>query len=78
MFSNFIVMELYPYSLYKYIRSKEYKSKGNLRKLNIALDVAKGLSFLHANQIIHCDVHSGNVLYDPDRGKVGLMLEALL
>lgn len=68
-------MKLYPYSLREHILNKEYKSKGNFHKLNIALDVAKGLNFLHVNEIIHCDIHSGNILYDPIRGKVRLTTE---
>ena len=30
----------------------------------IALDIAQGLQFLHQHHIIHCDMHSGNVLID--------------
>lgn len=63
-------MEFYPFNLREHILSREYKTKDNLHKLNIALDIAKGLEFLHDKQIIHCDVHSGNVLYNPERGKV--------
>ncbi|RUS26076.1 kinase-like domain-containing protein, partial [Jimgerdemannia flammicorona] len=70
-FASYIIMKFYPFSLREHIRSREYKNKDNHHKLNIALDIAKGLTFLHDNGVIHCDVHSGNVLYDPDVGKDG-------
>jgi serine/threonine protein kinase len=68
--ANYIVMEYWPLNLYEHIRSREYRSKNNRHKFKIALDIAKGLTFLHQNKIIHCDMHSGNVLHNPAGEKV--------
>ena len=63
-------MRFYPFSIHEYIRRKDYENQSDPHKLKIALDIAKGLAFLHEKQIIHRDLHSGNVLYDPTIGKV--------
>jgi serine/threonine protein kinase len=34
------------------------------RSLAIIIDVLKGSGFLHANGILHCDTHPGNILFD--------------
>jgi non-specific protein-tyrosine kinase len=40
-------------------------------KLQICLDVARGLEYLHSRRIIHRDVAARNCLYDPDLKRVG-------
>ena len=67
-FANYIIMEFHPFSLYEYLRSKEYAVMDYGRQLSIAIDIANGLTFLHQSKIIHCDMHSGNVLYNPKVG----------
>lgn len=57
-------MRLARQSLHEYVRCSKYFSLPWTTKFNIALGIAEGLEFLHAQQIIHCDVHSGNVLID--------------
>jgi serine/threonine protein kinase len=43
-----------------------------IEKIRIALDIAKGMSFLHESRIFHRDLKSGNVLIDSTgRGKIG-------
>jgi len=65
-------MKFYPLSIHEYIhmRKDEYKKKSDVHKLKIALDIAKGLAFLHENKIVHRDLHSGNVLFVPKTEKV--------
>ena len=52
--------------LHKYIHTNKayYLKISWTEKIKIALDIAQGLQFLHQNHIIHCDMHSGNVLID--------------
>ena len=69
-FSNYIIMWLYPQTLHEYIRSSRFSKRGFAHKIKVALDIAKALQFLHENEIIHCDVHSANVLVDPANGPV--------
>jgi len=38
------------------------RSLSNDRKLEIALDIALGLNYLHLSNVLHCDLNGGNVL----------------
>ncbi len=64
-----IVMEYLPTgSLFEYL--KEHKLTAVQQK-KIALDIARGLQYLHRNQMIHRDLHSGSILLtDEYRAKI--------
>ncbi|RUS17046.1 kinase-like domain-containing protein [Endogone sp. FLAS-F59071] len=63
-YNNYIIMRLARTSLHDLIQSYEYLSKPWSAKAKIALDIAQGLQHLHEKQIVHCDIHSGNVLVE--------------
>src|SRR2546421_1866315 len=60
-----IIMKYYKSDLRNYI-TKEF---GNIKwdkKLKILLHIAEGLRHIHNQNIIHQDLHSGNILYEND------------
>src|SRR6266498_2980336 len=62
----------------EYIMVMEYMDKGDMRhylrkhsadldwnrRLRIVLEIATGLTNIHANELIHRDFHSGNLLFE--------------
>ncbi|RUS15991.1 kinase-like domain-containing protein, partial [Endogone sp. FLAS-F59071] len=58
----YIIMELAPYSLHDHIRSPVYVNVLRLPRIDLCIGIAEGLAYLHKKQIIHCDLHSKNVL----------------
>ena len=51
------------------LNSFTVKMKGKLLvhvQLNLCLDMSKGIQFLHTNQVIHNNLHAGNVLISQD------------
>ncbi|RUS18207.1 hypothetical protein BC937DRAFT_89034 [Endogone sp. FLAS-F59071] len=57
----YIVMELAKCSLYEYIHGTLY---GNFihQRVDLCVGIANGLAYLHQLDILHCDLHSSNVL----------------
>ncbi|XP_071695318.1 serine/threonine-protein kinase 52-like [Rutidosis leptorrhynchoides] len=51
-------------SLRSYLRKNKTKKLSMKNVVQFALDIAKGLSYLHSNKIIHCDVKPENMLID--------------
>ncbi|GBB97012.1 hypothetical protein RclHR1_00290010 [Rhizophagus clarus] len=54
----------------KYWIKKNYKSFNWKNKIITLYDIIKGLKEIHQKNIIHCDFHTGNILYDPSHNKV--------
>ena len=52
-------------SLYDYIH-KEEKKLSMEEKLKIALGIIQGIEYLHENNIVHCHLHSKNILLDEE------------
>src|ERR1044072_6514752 len=61
---NFIIiMKYYKYDLRNYItRSKDFNNIKWDKKLKILKHIAEGLVHIHLQNIIHHDLHSGNIL----------------
>lgn len=57
-----IVMELCDESLYDFIRRFKGKIFPNTKKLPILQDIARGMVYLHSQNIVHGDLRSSNVL----------------
>lgn len=57
----YIVMELAKCSLHEYIHGKLYVI-GRPRRVYLCVGIADGLAHLHGLDILHCDLHSFNVL----------------
>ncbi|CAG8477786.1 306_t:CDS:2 [Cetraspora pellucida] len=55
--------------LYTYIRQKHHFLNWN-KRLNLALQIANGLSVLHSEEIIHRDLHDKNILIHNDEAKI--------
>ena len=58
-----IIMKYYKSDLRSYITKDFYNIEWN-KKLKILLYIAKGLNYIHSQNIIHRDLHSGNILYE--------------
>ncbi|RHZ86092.1 hypothetical protein Glove_54g103 [Diversispora epigaea] len=59
---NFIiVMELYDNSLHKFLKNDFWKLRWEL-KLFLLYNTAWGFVNLHKNDLVHCDLHAGNIL----------------
>ncbi|RHZ86110.1 hypothetical protein Glove_54g95 [Diversispora epigaea] len=59
---NFIiVMELYDNSLHKFLKNDFWKLRWEI-KLFLLYNTAGGLDNLHKNDLVHCDLHAGNIL----------------
>ena len=57
-----IVMELCDESLYDFIRRFKGKTVPKEKKLSILQDIARGMVYLHSQNIVHGDLRSSNVL----------------
>ena len=57
-----IVMELCNESLYEFIRRSKGKVLSKDKKFTIMRDIARGMVYLHNQNIVHCDLRSSNVL----------------
>ena len=55
-------MELMECNLKEYIKGKQEKKLSLLCQLSLCLDIAKGLKFLHSQEIIHRDLCDVNIL----------------
>ncbi|CAG8502653.1 17013_t:CDS:2 [Cetraspora pellucida] len=55
--------------LYTYIQQKHHLLNWN-KRLNLALQIANGLSVLHSEEIIHRDLHDKNILIHNDEAKI--------
>ena len=68
----FIVMELMDGNLRDFIKHKNYQLKQKVI-ISIALDVAKGLSYLHGHSppILHRDLKTDNILLKRRTAKIG-------
>lgn len=51
-------------SLRQYLK-KNYQELSFFDKFNQLHDIAKGLRDIHKQELMHCDFHSGNILYPP-------------
>lgn len=65
-----LVMPLMDCSLHNFIE-KENNQLQWLHVVRIALDVAKGLSYLHGKNILHRDIKSDNILLKNGNAKIG-------
>ena len=52
-------------SLYDYLHIKE-KNLSKEEKMKIALGIINGIDYLHKNNIVHCHLHSKNILLDEE------------
>src|SRR6266540_1705284 len=60
-----IVMKYYKSDLRNYIKKDFYNIKWNI-KLKMLKHIAKGLYYIHNQNIIHRDLHSGNILCEDE------------
>ncbi|RHZ78910.1 hypothetical protein Glove_155g129 [Diversispora epigaea] len=60
-----IVMDLFDGDLHNYL-TKTFWDLGWETKIGILESIAYGLESLHEKNLVHCDLHSGNILIDPD------------
>src|ERR1044071_5391294 len=61
-----IIMKYYKLgSLKNYLTNNFFNIKWN-KKLNMLSNIARGLKHLHHQNIVHRDLHSGNILYEND------------
>ena len=67
----FIVMELMEHNLYSHLEKSKTKKINSPQALEIIINVAEALKEAHHQNIIHCDIHPGNILFD-HYGKVKL------
>ncbi|RHZ84182.1 hypothetical protein Glove_84g133 [Diversispora epigaea] len=59
---NFIfVMELFNDDLHKFL-TKTFWDLGWESKIDILISISDGLEILHAKNLVHCNLHSGNIL----------------
>lgn len=67
IFRNHIcaTFEILGQNLYEFSRSMHFKPLTNAQIKSIATDILTGLSFIHNNKVIHCDLKPENVLLCP-------------
>ena len=67
IFRNHIcaTFEILGQNLYEFSRSMHFKPLTNVQIKSIASDILTGLSFIHNNRVIHCDMKPENVLLYP-------------
>lgn len=58
--------EILGLNLYEYSRSMRFRPLASSQMRSIAHDMLKALAFMHANNIIHCDMKPENVLMIPN------------
>lgn len=71
--SNLIIMDIAENSLYKYIKQHRKTTLDKIsivEKTSLLLDVCRGLSFLHDNNILHMDLKMDNILICNGRAKL--------
>ncbi|CAB5357080.1 unnamed protein product [Rhizophagus irregularis] len=74
----------------KYMVVMEYANKGNLRenlmrivkknwnqKLYMLYEIITGLNQIHKNNLVHCDLHDGNILNYNDKVKEGIKADKI-
>ncbi|RHZ44155.1 hypothetical protein Glove_756g30 [Diversispora epigaea] len=60
-----IIMELFDYDLHNFLTESFWDLRWQT-KIEILLSTAEGLGILHANNLVHCNLHSGNILNSAD------------
>src|SRR3984957_12413566 len=62
-------MKYYKSDLKSYVTKDFYNIEWNI-KLKILLHIAEGLNYIHSQNIIHRDLHSGNILYENENNVI--------
>ncbi|RUS14333.1 kinase-like domain-containing protein, partial [Endogone sp. FLAS-F59071] len=63
----YIVMEFASMTLEEFVGRFNYVNIRRWQRIKMCIGIAEGLAYMHGMQILHCDLHSANVLITPDR-----------